>query len=94
MGTLDDLPFYCREKSFFGGIFVLSLYREKVELQNIILTIRGGYMPMSLDRISFKEVPQEVFKDLSEYKRVRANILKALAKGKRKKRFKGRFLSI
>ena len=46
-------------------------------------------MPSSLDRISFTETPQRTFKNLSEYKRVRAHILRSLAKGKQSKNSKG-----
>ena len=45
--------------------------------------------PGPLDQISFTEAPQRVFKNISEYKRVRANIIRALAKGKRSKHLKG-----
>ena len=43
----------------------------------------------ALDRVSFTETPQKIFKNLSEYKRVRVNILRALATGTRKKSLKG-----
>ena len=46
-------------------------------------------MSSKVDRISFSEIPQRVFRNVSEYKRVRANIIQALAKGKRSKKEKG-----
>ena len=50
---------------------------------------KGDTMPNALDQVSFTEAPQRIFKNISEYKRVRANIIRALAKGKRSKNLKG-----
>ncbi|MCY4643045.1 MAG: hypothetical protein OXB88_00340 [Bacteriovoracales bacterium] len=46
-------------------------------------------MIQDLDRLSFSEAPQRVFKSLSQYKRIRSNILRSLAKGKRDKNSHG-----
>ena len=42
-----------------------------------------------IDKVKFTEAPERVFKNLSQYKRIRANILLSLAKKKHKKDLKG-----
>ena len=46
-------------------------------------------MAQNLDRISFTETPQRVFKNLSQYKRIRANIVRSLARGRHNKNSQG-----
>lgn len=46
-------------------------------------------MTQELDRVNFTEAPQRVFKSLSQYKRVRANIIRALANGRCNKDVQG-----
>ena len=46
-------------------------------------------MSTDIDKVHFTQSPQRVFKSISHYKTVRANIIRALAKGKLNKKSKG-----